>query len=56
MNVRAGWDVEQAWDVLGIPVMQQKPQVLVKQKGDKKKTPRDRNKEREEEKRKNKRS
>ena len=55
MNVRAGWDVEQAWDVLGIPVMQQKPGTLIKQKADKQKTPRDRNKEREEEKAKQKR-
>jgi hypothetical protein len=55
MNVRAGWDVEQAWDVLGIPVMQQKPGTLIKQKADKQKTPRDCNKEREEEKAKQKR-
>ncbi len=54
MNVRAGWDVEQEWDVHGIPVMEQKPAELVKQKADKKKTARDRNKEREEEKRKKK--
>ncbi len=52
MNVRAGWDVEQAWDVYGIPVMEQKPAELIKQKADKTKTPRERNKEREEEKRK----
>lgn len=50
MNVRAGWDVEQEWDVRGIPVMQQKPAALVKQKADKEKTPRDRNKERDAEK------
>lgn len=54
MNVRAGWDVEQEWDVYGIPVMEQKPQALIKQKADKKKTPRERNKEREEEKKKKK--
>ncbi len=50
MNVRAGWDVEQAWDVRGIPVLEQKPRELVKQKADKGKTPRERNKEREKEK------
>lgn len=50
MNVRAGWDVEQAWDVYGIPVLEQKPRELVKQKADKEKTPRERNKEREKEK------
>lgn len=50
MNVRAGWDVEQAWDVYGIPVMEQKPRELIKQKADKGKTPKERNKEREKEK------
>lgn len=50
MNVRAGWDVEQEWDVQGIPVMRQKPAELIKQKADKKKTPRERNKERDAEK------
>lgn len=50
MNVRAGWDVEQEWDVQGIPVMRQKPAELIKQKADKGKTPRERNKERDAEK------
>lgn len=50
MNVRAGWDVEQAWDVYGIPVLEQKPRELIKQKADRGKTPRERNKEREKEK------
>lgn len=50
MNVRAGWDVEQEWDVQSIPVMRQKPAELIKQKADKEKTPRDRNKERDAEK------
>lgn len=50
MNVRAGWDVEQEWDVQGIPVMRQKPAELIKQKADKEKTPRERNKERDAEK------
>jgi hypothetical protein len=54
MGVRAAWDVEQEWDIHGIPVMEQKPQVLIKQKADKKRTPRERNKEREEEKKKKK--
>jgi uncharacterized protein (DUF2141 family) len=54
MNVRAGWDVEQAWDVYGIPVMEQKPRNLIKQKADRIKTPRERNKERDAEKSKNK--
>lgn len=52
MNVRAGWDMEQEWDIHGIPLTQQKPQALIKQKADKTKTPQQRNKEREEEKRK----
>ncbi len=55
MNVRAGWDMEQEWDVYGIPVMEQKPGELIKQKADRKKTARERNKEREEEKRQQKR-
>lgn len=50
MNVRAGWDVDQAWDVYGIPVLDQKPRELIKQKADKSKTPQERNKEREKEK------
>ncbi len=54
MNVRAGWDVEQAWDVYGIPVLEQKPRNLIKQKADRVKTPRERNKERDAEKAKNK--
>jgi hypothetical protein len=54
MGVRAAWDVEQEWDIHGIPVMDQKPQALIKQKADRQKTPRERNKEREEEKKKKK--
>lgn len=50
MHVRAGWDVEQDWDVHGIHVLGQKPQELIRQKADKKKTPQDRNKERDAEK------
>lgn len=54
INVRAGWDVEQEWDVLGIPALKQKPQALIRQKADKKKTAHDRNRERDEEKKKRK--
>ncbi|MDE5561605.1 MAG: Ig-like domain-containing protein [Bacteroidaceae bacterium] len=50
MAVRAGWDMEQAWDVYGIPLTEQKPRNLVKQKADKQKPPSERNKERETEK------
>jgi hypothetical protein len=50
MNVRAGWDVEQEWDIYGIPSQDQKPKNLIKQKADRKRTPSDRNKEREQEK------
>lgn len=50
MNVRAGWDVEQDWDIHGIPVLEQKPRELIKQKADKKKSAKERNKEREKEK------
>ncbi len=50
MNVRAGWDVEQEWDMYGIPVMEQKPSILIKQKADRQKTPQERNKERDAEK------
>lgn len=50
MAVRAGWDMEQEWDVYGIPLIEQKPRNLIKQKADKQKPPRERNKEREAEK------
>lgn len=50
LNVRAGWDVEQDWEVHGIPVLEQKPRELIKQKADRTKTPQERNKEREKEK------
>lgn len=50
MIVRAGWDLEQDWDIRGIPVLNQKPAELIKQKADKQKTPKERNKEREREK------
>lgn len=38
MTLRARWEVEQDWDVRGIPVVQQKPLAITKQKPDKKKT------------------
>ncbi len=50
MNVRAGWDMEQAWDIHSIPTLGQKPRELIRQKEDRDKTPRERNKEREREK------
>ena len=50
MIVRAGWDLEQDWDIHGISVLNQKPSELIKQKADKQKTPKERNKEREREK------
>lgn len=37
INLRAQWDVEQDWEIRGIPIMEQKPREMVKQKGDKKK-------------------
>ena len=47
MTVKAQWEVDQEWDVAGIPVMQQKPQKLIKQKPDKEKKTKDRNRQRE---------
>lgn len=48
VNVKAKWDVEQSWDVLGIKRTEQKPKAITKQKPDKKKNPKDRNRERDE--------
>lgn len=48
ITVKAQWDIDQDWELRGIPVMKQKPQKLVKQKPDKEKKLRERNKEREE--------
>lgn len=45
--LRAQWDLEQEWDVRGIALNAQKPSELVKQKADKKKTVKQRNRERE---------
>lgn len=47
LTVKAQWEIEQQWDLRGIEAMKQKPEKLVKQKADKKKDPRQRNKERE---------
>ena len=52
ITVRANWDIEQTWRVNELPLIQQKPQELIKQKADKKKTPKSRNAERELQKRK----
>lgn len=38
MTLRARWEVEQDWDVYGIPVEKQKPMAITKQKPDKKQT------------------
>lgn len=47
MQVRANWDIEQTWNPTAVPLNEQKPRELVKQKADKKKTPRNLNAERE---------
>lgn len=47
LKVRAMWDIEQDWEPRGIPILQQKPQELVKQKADKVKFILNRNEERE---------
>lgn len=52
MNLRANWDVEQDWDVRNILRTTQKPAELTKQKADKKKSIKERNKEREKKKKK----
>ena len=46
LTLRANWDVEQTWRVKEVPLQLQKPRELVKQKEDKKKTPKNRNAER----------
>jgi hypothetical protein len=46
LEVRANWDIEQTWNVHALPLTQQKPSELIKQKGDKKNTPRNKNAER----------
>lgn len=54
ITVKAKWDMEQAWDVRGIPRNKQKPLSITKQKPDKKKSIKDRNRKRDEEMRKGK--
>lgn len=45
-TVRANWDIEQTWNIHELPLDKQKPQELIKQKAEKKKTPKSRNAER----------
>lgn len=45
--LRAQWDLEQEWDIRSIVLTEQKPRELIKQKADKKKSVKERNKERE---------
>ena len=52
LELRAKWEVEQDWDVRGIPITTQKPKTITKQKPDTEKKIRDRNAEREREKQK----
>ncbi len=47
LTVKAQWEIDQQWDIRGIETQKQKPEKLTKQKADKKKDPRQRNKERE---------
>ena len=51
LTIRANWDVEQTWRLREVRRFEQKPKELIKQKGDAKKTPRNRNAERERQKR-----
>lgn len=45
-NVRARWDIEQDWNFRTLPLTEQKPAELIKQKADPKKTVKNRNAER----------
>ena len=47
LTVKAQWEVEQSWEVRGIPMMKQKPEKITKQKPDKEKKVKEKNKERE---------
>ena len=51
LTIRANWDIEQTWRLGDTPRFRQRPQELVKQKADAKKTPKNRNAERERQKR-----
>lgn len=46
ITIRANWDIEQTWNIHELPLDKQKPREIVKQKEDKKKTPKNRNAER----------
>ena len=50
ISLKAMWDIEQDWEVRSIEKTKQKPMEITKQKPDKKKTVKDRNKEREQQK------
>ena len=54
LEVRALWDMRQDWDINAVPVNEQKPLEITKQKPEEKKEKRSKNAEREERKRKNK--
>lgn len=46
MQIKAMWDIEQDWNLQGIPTLQQKPLEITKQKPDKEKTIQNRNAQR----------
>lgn len=46
-TIRANWDIEQTWHINDVPIQLQKPRELIKQKEERKRTPRNRNAERE---------
>lgn len=50
-TIRANWDIEQTWRLKDLPLDQQKPRELIKQKETSKRTPQNRNAERERQKR-----
>jgi len=47
ISVRANWDIEQEWRLKSLPVVEQKPRELIKQKENNTKTPKNLNAERE---------
>lgn len=52
MDIRALWDMRQDWNLLALPIEQQKPQAITKQKADTEKQRKSKNEERERNKRK----
>ncbi len=46
LTMRAKWDIEQVWNLHGVPIERQKPEKITKQKPDKEKTIQNRNEER----------